>query len=73
MHENKNYDAKIYFDIIINGDLYSPIDHVRIIDVSLETYYDCEIEYLCDAEGSMLTVGIKKGGKERCMKTLESR
>ena len=54
------YDDKIYFDIIINGDLYNPIEHVRIIDVSLEPYYDCEIEYLCDAEGSMLTVGIKK-------------
>lgn len=54
------YDDKIYFDIIINGDSYNPMEHIRIIDESLETYYDCEIEYLCDSEDSMLTVGIKK-------------
>ena len=58
------YDDKIYFDIVINGDLYNPIEHVRIIDVSLEPYYDFEIEYLCDTEGSMLTVGIKKEEKD---------
>ena len=58
------YDDKIYFDIIINGDLYNPMEHIRIIDVSLEPYYDCEIEYLCDTEDSMLTVGIKKEEKD---------
>lgn len=54
------YDDKIYFDIIINGDLYNPIEHVRIIDEKLQPYYDYEIEYLSDTEGSMLAVGIKK-------------
>lgn len=57
------YDDKIYFDIIINGDLYNPIEHVRIIDASLQPYYDYEIEYLSDTEGSMLSVGIKKEEK----------
>ena len=59
------YDDKIYFDIIINGDLYNPIEHVRIIDASLQPYYDCKIEYLSDTEGSMLAVGIKKEDEER--------
>ena len=58
------YDDKIYFDIVINGDVYNPIEHIRIIDASLQPYYDCEIEYLCDTEGSMLTVGIKKEEKD---------
>ena len=54
------YDDKIYLDILINADSYNQMEHIRIIDVSLEPYYDYKIEYLCDAEGSMLTVGIKK-------------
>ena len=58
------YDDKIYFDIIINGDSYNPMEHIRIIDSSLKPYYDCEIGYLCDAEGSMLTVGIKMEEKD---------
>lgn len=58
------YDDKIYFDIIINGDTYNPMEHIRIIDASLQPYYDCEIEYLCDTEGSMLAVGIKKEEKD---------
>ena len=54
------YDDKIYFDIIINGDLYNSMEHIRIIDEKLQPYYDCEIEYLCDDDDSMLSVGIKK-------------
>ena len=51
-------DDKVHINLIINGDEYNPLENIRIIDASLEPYYDYSVKYLYESD--LLTVGILK-------------
>ena len=50
------YDDKIYIDIEDKGEMI--LEHIRIIDGKLESYYERKIQYLSDSGDSKVTVGL---------------